>query len=374
MYESSPLKCRSGPLRGIRGLRDWQTPDPVCMLFQSTHSVRLRMSSMISALAATAALAGAVQAQTAATGPVSITEWTVPWEKTRPRDPYVDGRGRVWFVGQEGNYIAHLDPVSGTFKRFEIEDGTHPHNLIVDKSGKVWFAGNRNARIGALDAETGKSAIYPMPGGAPRDPHTMIFDKKGDIWFTAQGGNAVGHLDTRSGKVRVADVSTKNSRPYGIVMDKKDRPWFAQLGTNKVSTIDPATLEITEYTLPNERTRVRRLEVTPDGAVWYGDYTRGMLGRFDPVSGTTREWAMPSGGTSLPYAMAQDDRNRLWLVETGVQPNRLVGFDIKTESWIAATPIAQSGGMTVRHMVFHAPTRTLWFGTDANTIARARVP
>lgn len=332
------------------------------------------MRSALFALLASPALTSGLDAQTGAAAPVQITEWTVPWEKTRPRDPYVDAKGRVWFVGQEGNYIAHLDPTSGKFKRYEIESGTHPHNLIVDRSGKVWFAGNRNARIGALDAETGKSAIYPMPGGAPSDPHTMIFDKKGDIWFTAQGGNAVGHLDTKSGKVRIADVSTKNSRPYGIVMDGKGRPWFAQVGTNKIATIDPATLAIREYTLPNERSRVRRLEVTPDGAVWYGDFTRGMLARFDPVSGATREWPLPSAATSLPYAMAVDDRNRIWLVETGVQPNRLVAFDTKTESWTSVTPIAESGARTVRHMVFHASTRTLWFGTDANTIARARVP
>jgi virginiamycin B lyase len=332
------------------------------------------MRSVLSALMALPVLTSGAIAQAAPAAPVQITEWTVPWEKTRPRDPYVDAQGKVWFVGQAGNYIAHLDPASGKFKRFEIEEGTHPHNLIVDKAGKVWFAGNRNARIGALDGATGKSAIYPMPEGSARDPHTMIFDAKGNIWFTAQGGNAVGYLDTKSGKIQVADVSTKNARPYGIVLDAKGRPWFAQLGTNKIGMIDPATLRITDYALANDRSRVRRLEVTPDGAVWYGDYTRGMLGRFDPATGTTKEFAMPSAATSLPYAMAQDDRGRLWLVETGVQPNRLVGFDPKTESWISVTPIAESGGKTVRHMVFHAPTRTLWFGTDANTIARAKVP
>jgi virginiamycin B lyase len=314
---------------------------------------------------------GAAQAATKA--PVSITEWTVPWEKTRPRDPYVDAQGKVWFVGQAGNYIANLDPASGKFARFEIEAGTHPHNLIVDKTGKVWFAGNRNARIGALDGATGKSTIYPMPGGAPRDPHTLILDSKSDIWFTAQGGNAVGHLDTKTGKVRIVDVATRNARPYGIVMDRKDRPWFVQFGTNKVASIDPATMKVTEYALP-ERARARRLEVTSDGIIWYGDYMRGMLGRLDPSTGSVKEWPMPSGATSLPYAMAMDDRNRVWLVESGVQPNRLVAFDTKTEAWTSVTPIAESGAKTVRHMVFHAPTRTLWFGTDANTIARARVP
>jgi virginiamycin B lyase len=72
--------------------------------------------------------------------------------------------------------------------------------------------------------------------------------------------------------------------------------------------------------------------------------------------------------------MAVDDRDRLWFVETGKQPNRLVGFDPKTSAFFGGTDIAPSGGLTVRHMVFHAPTRTLWFGTDANTIARASVP
>ncbi|HYO46657.1 MAG TPA: lyase, partial [Gemmatimonadota bacterium] len=306
--------------------------------------------------------------------PLQIKEWTVPWEKTRPRDPYLDERGRVWFVGQEGNYIAYLDPQAGTFKRYEIEAGTNPHNLIVDKSGTVWFAGNRNARIGALDATSGKSTIYPMPGGSPRDPHTLVFDKKGDIWFTAQRGNAVGHLATKSGKVRVAKVQTENALPYGIVVDRQGRPWFVEFGSNKLGTIDPTTLAVKEYSLPNERTRARRLEITSDGAIWYGDYTRGMLARFDPKSGVVNEWPMPSGARSLPYAMAVDERDRLWIVETGIQPNRLVGFDTKAKAWISDTPIAESGAGTVRHMIYHAPTRTLWFGTDANTIGRASVP
>jgi len=332
------------------------------------------MRPLFLALLALPTILAEAAGQAATQAPIAITEGTVPWEKTRPRDPYVDAQGKVWFVGQSGNYIANLDPVSGKFARFEIEEGTHPHNLIVDKAGKVWFAGNRNARIGAHDRATGKSTIYPMPDGSPRDPHTLIFDSKSDIWFTAQNGNAVGHLDTKTGKVRIANVATKDARPYGIVVDKKDRPWFVEFGTNKVASIDPATLAITEYALANERTRARRLEVTADGMIWYGDYTRGMLGRLNPATGAVKEWPMPSGAASLPYAMALDDRNRMWLVESGVQPNRLVAFDTKFEAWTSVTPIAESGARTVRHMVFHAPTRTLWFGTDANTIARARVP
>src|SRR2546423_13111482 len=112
-------------------------------------------------LTSDAALVDAQQAQ--AVAPLTIPEWKVPWANTRPRDPYVAADGKVWFVGQAGNYIANLDPASGKFRRFEIEEGTHPHNLIIAKQGRVWFSGNTNARIGWLDEATGRRPIYHLP-------------------------------------------------------------------------------------------------------------------------------------------------------------------------------------------------------------------
>ena len=84
-------------------------------------------------LLASLLLAGATAIHAAET--VEITEWPVPWENSRPRDPYVDNQNRVWFVGQVGNYLAYLDPRTGKFKRYELDEGTGPHNLIVDNDG-----------------------------------------------------------------------------------------------------------------------------------------------------------------------------------------------------------------------------------------------
>jgi virginiamycin B lyase len=304
---------------------------------------------------------------------VQITEWPVPWKDTRPRDPYVDPTGnRVWFVGQAGHYVAYLEPQTGQFKRFELEPGTGPHNLIVDKQGFVWYAGNRASHIGRLDPKDGKITKYPMPDTSVRDPHTLVFDNKGNIWFTAQGGNQIGHLVTSSGEVHLMKVSAARSRPYGIVIDSRDRPWIALFGTNKIATVDPASMQLREFTLP-EGARPRRLEVTSDGMVWYVDYARGFLGRLDPASGQVREHRMPSGAESRPYAMTVDDKDRLWFVETGVQPNRFVGFDPKTNQFLASTPVP-SGGGTVRHMVFHEAGNEIWFGTDTGNIGRAKLP
>ena len=308
-------------------------------------------------------------ASAAAAQEVEIREWPVPWEASRPRDPYPDAQGRVWFVGQVGNYLAWLDPASGEFKRYELEERTLPHNLIVDGRG-VWYAGNANGRIGLLDPATGKTRTFMMPDPAARDPHTLVLDAKGDLWFTVQNGGFIGHLATKTGEVRLVKVPQARARPYGIALDAGGRPWVNLFGTNRIATVDPATLALEEIELPRAEARTRRIAITRDQKVWYVDYEKGFLGRLDPATRKVDEWAAPSGAMSRPYAMAVDANDRIWFVETGVQPNRLVGFDPVSQSFFSNTAIP-SGGGTVRHMAFDAAGRTLWFGTDVNTIGRA---
>lgn len=298
-------------------------------------------------------------------------EWPVSWGG-RPRDPYVAPDGSVFFVGQEGNYIARLDPKNGQFTRFEIDSGTHPHNLIINARGQVWYSGNRNGMIGRLDPATKQITRYPMPDPSIRDPHTLIFDQKGDIWFTAQNSNAVGHLDVRTGEIRIAKTGER-TRPYGIVINSKNIPWFNLFGTNKIATIDPKTMVIRTFDLPHERARGRRIALTSDDVVWYVDYTRGFLGRFDPKTEKIEEIAMPGGPASLPYGMAADDKDVIWAAESGAKGARLVGYDTKKRIFISNTPVGRPENNTIRHMYFDKKTGLLWFGTDQGAIGRAQV-
>lgn len=328
----------------------------------------MRPQLAVAALLALAAAPGAVAAQNA-----EIREWPVPWEQSRPRDPYVDGQGRVWFVGQRGNYVAYLEPNSGQFRRFELEDGALPHNLVVGPDGAVWYAGNGNGHIGRMDPATGQVRRFAMPDSTVRDPHTLIFGPRGELWFTVQGGNVVGRLNPQNGQVQVVRMPERGSRPYGIVLDAQGRPWFNLFGTNQLGTIDPATMQLSLVAIPRADARSRRIDITPDGKLWYVDYAGGMLGRYDPASKQFKEWPLPGGVQSRPYAMAVDDRARVWFVETGARPNRLIGFDPRSERFFSTSTIP-SGAGAVRHMFFHKPTRQIWFGTDANTVGRAVVP
>ncbi len=307
----------------------------------------------------------------------TLQEWTVPYEGSRPRGPMVGPDGHVWFVGRASDFVASMDPGTGSFQRFDLPEGAAPHNVIADRDGTLWYAGNRASHIGHLNPATGDIEQIEMPRSAARDPHTLAFDSRGDIWFTVQGGNFIGKLTKSSRDVRLVEAPRvrsergRSSRPYGIVIDADDRPWVALFNTNAIATVDPETFELETFELP-EDALPRRLDVTSDGMVWYGDYRRGYLARLDPATGDVTEWALPGGRDSRPYAMAADRVDRIWLVETGVQPNRFVGFDPRTETF-TSVPV-ESGGGSIRHMYFDEESNSIWFGADTNTIGVAKLP
>jgi virginiamycin B lyase len=336
--------------------------------------MEIHMRSLIVTALAAASLASVASAQARQqSSEPQLKDHSADWMNgTRPRDPFADQKGRVWFVGQAGNYIGRIN-ADGSIQKFEIDAGTNPHNIVIDPKGNPWYTGNRNGRLVKMDPETGKLTTYLIPDSTVRDPHTMIFDQKGNAWFTAQRSVAVGHFNTATGKFTVWKMEPR-SNPYGIVVDKNGRPWFDLFGTNKIGTVDPATMEFKAYVLPNERSRPRRIEVTSDGSVWYGDYSRGFVGRLDPRTGQTEEWQLPGGAASLPYGMAVDDQDRIWLAETGSMPVKLVAFNTKKKIFEHTIPLGDATPNNVRHMQFDAATKTIWFGQDKGFISSLKLP
>ena len=338
----------------------------------------MRRTSFPALLLAAALFASPLRAQAVQPGPddPTVQQWTVPWESSRPRDPYIAPDGHVWFVGQRGNYVAVLDPNTSEMKRYEVEDDAFPHTVVVDPEGTVWYAGNRGHHIGRLDPATGAVTRIDMPHLDASDPHTIAFDQEGDMWFTLQGSNMIGHMDPETRAIELVNVSQvegprgpEGRRPYGIKIDSNGQPWIALLNSAHIGTINPATMEFKRYALP-EGSRSRRLVIDSSDRIWYGDWAQGQLGLLDPATGEVKEFADPNGPNSGPYGMAIDEWDRIWYVNTRVSPNRFVGFDPATETFIANVPI-ESGA--IRHMYYDARTRSIWFGTDSNTIGKAVV-
>jgi virginiamycin B lyase len=303
--------------------------------------------------------------------PVPIKEWPVPFGG-HGRDPQAAGPDEIWFVGQQGDYLARFTPSTEEFFKVDLPDGTGPHNNVVDSDGVVWYSGNAAGEIiGAYDPKTGELGMIDVPGA--RDPHTLLFDVgEQHLWFTVQFGNMIGRMTLADGKIELIEVPTEGARPYGIKLAPDGAPWVVLFGTNKLARVDPQTLSLTEIELPESDARPRRLEITSDGRIWYADFARGSIGLYDPARTRFDEWALPTGPRARPYGMALDDLERVWLVETGADPNQFVGFDTGDERVFSITEIP-SGGRAVRNMDFEPTSGTVWFGTDNDTLGRATV-
>ncbi len=328
---------------------------------------------MFRILGAAAAAVFMTPASADASETVDIREWKVPYENSRPRDPFAHDEDSIWFVGQRTGYLAHLNAETGDIHKVDLKEGSGPHNLIVGSDGVVWYAGNKTALIGRYDPTTKATEEIPMPDPAARDPHTLIFDASEDnIWFTLQGANMIGRLNIESRSVDLIPSQTERSRPYGVKLAPDGSIWVALFGTAKLAHVSPDTMELKEIDLPRDTARPRRLEVLADGSVWYVDYADGMLGRYDPKRERFKEWALPGERASRPYGMASDSKGRVWMVASGLEPNVFLGFDPETEEFFSATEVP-SGGGTIRHMHYHEPSGAVWFGTDTNYVGRAIV-
>ena len=99
-----------------------------------------------------ATAAAAVENPPAAKVPV-VKEWKVEWGG-RPRDPYVAPDGKVWFVGQAGNYVALR---SGTESSAATRSRTTPirTTVIVDETASP---GTRATATGASASSTRRPA------------------------------------------------------------------------------------------------------------------------------------------------------------------------------------------------------------------------
>lgn len=302
---------------------------------------------------------------------LDFTEWPVKSTDGRPRDPDVAPDGSVWFVGQVNDYVGQLDPQTGEIQYFDIPDAG-PHMVIVDDNGIPWYAGNKDRHIGKLNPQTGEVTRFEMPEGID-DPHTLAWTDAGNIWFTAQHSGYIGHLDVTSGEVKAIKVPGDNMRPYGLVLDDNDRPYVAFMGDNAIGQVDTQSMTVKILETPDEDSIIRRIDKTSDGRIWWTDASMGHLGVYNPQTDEMRQWQTPAGEAAGLYAMTVDDQDRVWYVETAPQPNRFIGFDTHSEKFISIDEVP-SGGVTVRNMMFDKARRAIWFGTDAHTIGRARVP
>jgi virginiamycin B lyase len=263
---------------------------------------------------------------------ITIKEWVTPTLGQRARDPIQAEDGSIWWAGQFGNLIGRLNPKTGEMKEYQLPPMAKPHTIELDRKGRPWYTGNMNGTVGMIDPETGKATEYKMPDPKAKDPHTLVFNKDNIAFFSLQNSNMMGRLNPDTGEIKLITMPGNDLKPYAVKVAADGGIWIACNGAPCIFRMDPDTMELKEYKLPLGGTTVRRLDIGEDGMIWYVNSGRGRIGRLDPKTGQATEWDSPSGPRSHPYAIVVKD-GAVWYNESGVRPDPLVRFDIKTETF-----------------------------------------
>ena len=78
---------------------------------------------------------------------LDILEWQVPYEQSRPRDPFAASDTSVWFVGQRSGYLAHLDVETEIAFDVEPEAGWRVETQLLAATGRPAIRRNLSADV-----------------------------------------------------------------------------------------------------------------------------------------------------------------------------------------------------------------------------------
>ncbi len=258
--------------------------------------------------------------------------------KDRPGTGRPDRYGNIWLA--MGGGLSKLNPDTGEFKTFRLDDPTQPdiHEVFPTEDGSsVWLTVTNQNALARFDTRTEKfdpvykdvydgvrpvqsNTIAPWPqfrnsttpsiGDNPRT-HTSLMDLEGNIWAS---GRPLKKFDVETRKyTNFPDVPDT----YGISIDKAGNIWageFTARDYRKLVKVDPKTNKVTKYEPPNSNGQdgaPRRVKVDSQGYVWCADYFGGNLTRFDPKTETFKLYKIP-GPTPTPYGMGIDHNDDIW--------------------------------------------------------------
>lgn len=228
----------------------------------------------------------------------------------------------VWITDGGLNAIVRVDPWTLEHRVFPLN--TRPANLntpAFDGRGVLWFTG-QNGIIGRLDPAVGVVQTWDAPRG--RGPYGIAATPDGTVYFASLAGSYLGRIDGDDGRVTVIDPPTPNAGVRRVWSDSTGRLWIAEYNVGQLGMYDPATGNWREWPLPGApRARAYAVYVDHDDIVWLSDTGNDTIVRFDPTSETfsTVEISRPSnvaqlGGNPGEVWGAQRARNHIFVLQT----------------------------------------------------------
>jgi virginiamycin B lyase len=237
-----------------------------------------------------------------------------------PHGVIVGPDGAAWVTDSGLNALLRVDPKTQEVKRWPLPQGREGANLntaAFDGKGRIWFTGQEGI-YGRLDPGTGAMQVWDAPRG--RGPYGITGTPSGDIWFVSLAGSYLARPDLESGAVEPIDPSKKGSGTRRVWSDSHGRLWVSEWNAGSLSVYDPQKKVWQTWPLPGETPRAYAVFVDEADKVWVSDFPGNAIWRFDPE---TAEFAsFPSNREHGDVRQMLGRPGELWGAESGT--DRLV--------------------------------------------------
>lgn len=246
-------------------------------------------------------------------------------KNSSPHGVIIGPDGAPWFTDGGQNAIVRVDPRSKEVKVWPLPPERMPYTNLntaaFDGRGRIWFTG-QNGIYGRLDPKTGDMKVWDAPKG--RGPYGITATPNGDIWFVSLAGSYLANVNLDSGAATVFQPPTKDQGARRVWSDSKGRLWISEWNSGNVSVYDPAARSWNQWKLPGENPRAYAVWVDPDDKVWLADWTANAVVRFDPAS--EKFESFPSDRPKSNVRQMLGRKGEVWIAESGTERVRVIRY------------------------------------------------
>jgi len=224
-----------------------------------------------------------------------ITEYELPIAGSLPHDLVVGPDRRIWITGFLNDVIWALDPESGAYETFPVDDdpevNAQPRALEFAADGRLWIVNGETRQVLRLDTDTGSYEAFDVDMYA----HSLDLDAGGNVWVNDYFADKerIARVDHETGEVRIIAMPSSDRPaeeglplPYGLQVDRASRLYSTQLSANTLIVFDTASGDAELLQMPAPNSGPRRPGVAPDGVLWIPEFNTGHVTRFDPATRT----------------------------------------------------------------------------------------
>jgi virginiamycin B lyase len=125
-------------------------------------------------------------------------------KKSAPHGVIVGPDGAPWFTDGGQNAIVRVDPTTKQVNKWPLPPARMPYTNLntaaFDGKGRIWFTG-QNGIYGRLNPTAGDVKVWDAPKGP--GPYGITGTPKGDIWFVSLAGSYLANVDLENGAATV---------------------------------------------------------------------------------------------------------------------------------------------------------------------------